>query len=126
MKTKAIKWLNSKIADETTKAELDIIEFIKKCVNSFAIEPKNQEKEDYIKELFDKFYKIYKRKGARVQAYKTWRKKLVKLKTKDQILEKARAIAKVYAVSAREWEERETEKQFIPLCSSFLNSNVPD
>lgn len=126
MKNKAIKWLNEKITSETTKAELDIIEYCKKCVNTYATEPKNQENENYIKELFEKFYKIYKRKGARVQAFKTWRKKLIKLKTKDQILEKARAIVKVYSVSVREWEERETEKQFIPMCSSWLNSNIFD
>lgn len=126
MKTKALKWLNEKITDNTTKAELDIIEFCKKAIRELKQEPKNQENEDYIKELFDKFYKIYVRKGARVQALKTFRKKLIKLKTKDEILDKARKIAKIYTISAREWEERGTDKQFIPLCSSWLNSNVPD
>ena len=102
MKTKTLNWLNSLITDTTTKAEIDIIEYAKKCVREFPTEPKNQENEIYIKELFEKFYKIYYRKGARVQAFKTFRKKLIKLKTKEDILEKARKIAKLYAVSAHE------------------------
>lgn len=126
MKTKALKWLNEKITDNTTKAELDIIEFCKKAIRELKQEPKNNENEQYIAELFDKFYKIYARKGARVQAFKTFRKKLIKLKTKDEILDKARKIAKIYTISAQEWRERGTDKQFIPLCSSWLNSNVPD
>lgn len=124
MKTKSLKWLNSKITDETTKAELDIIEFIKKCVNSFAIEPKNQENENYIKELFEKFYKLYCRKGARQQAFKTFRKKLVKLKTKEEILEKARKIVMLYQKQREELESRDVG--FRPLLSSWINSNVPD
>lgn len=35
MKSKAIKWLDQKITDDTTKAELDIIEYLKKCVNQY-------------------------------------------------------------------------------------------
>ena len=35
MKSNAMKWLNSKIADDTTKAELDVIDCLKKCVNQF-------------------------------------------------------------------------------------------
>lgn len=124
MKSKAIKWLNSQITDNTTKAELDLINFIKRCINSFAIEPKNQENENYIKELFEKFYKLYCRKGARQQAFKTFRKKLAKLKTKEEILEKARKIAMLYQRQKEELEGRDVS--FRPLLSSWLNSNVPD
>ena len=82
--------------------------------------------EEYIKELFSKFYGIYVRKGSREQAYKTWKKKLIKLKTEEEILDKARKIAKLYQRSFKEWEANETDKKFIPLCSSWLNSNIPD
>ena len=126
MKAKAIKYLNSLITDETPKKELDLIEFCKKCVREYKVEEKNKENEDYIAELFDKFYKVYIRKGGKEQAFKTFRKKLVKLKTKDEILEKARKIAKVYSVAASEWRARGTDKQYIPFCSTFLNANVPD
>ena len=126
MKAKAIKWLNSLVTESTTKGELDIIEFIRKCVKNYKVEDKNKENEEYITELFEKFYKVYIRKGAKIQASKTFRKKLIKLKTKEEILEKARKIAKVYSVCAKEWNENGRDKQFIPLCSSFLNSNIPD
>lgn len=36
MKSKATKFLNSLIKDDTIKAELDVIDFLKKCVNQFA------------------------------------------------------------------------------------------
>lgn len=126
MKTKAIKWLSAQIRDDTCKADIDIIEFCKKCVKSYEVEQKNNENEEYVAELFNKFYDIYARKGSKVQAYKTFRKKLIKLKTKEEILEKARKIAKLYSGYAHQWRVNGTETQFIPLCSSWLNSNVPD
>lgn len=126
MKTQAIKYLNGLITENTTKKELDLIEFCKKCVKEYKMEEKNKENEDYILELFEKFYKIYVRKGSKIQACKTFKKKLIKLKTKDDILEKARKIVKVYNISLKEWQERGTDKQYIPLCSSWLNSNIPD
>ena len=126
MRQKAIDWLNKKIADDTTKAELDIIEFIKKCVKEFAPKKVDREKEDYINELFNKFYGVYPRKGSKEQARKTFRKKLVKLKTNEEILEKARKMAKLLSLQGRKWKEDNTSKQYIPLCSTFLNANVPD
>lgn len=126
MKSQAIKFLSLLVNENTCKKDLDTIAFIKKCVKEYKVEEKNAENESYILELFEKFYKVYCRKGGREQAKKTWRKKLIKLKTKEDILFKARKIAKVYSIFAKEWEERGTDKQFIPLCSSFLNSNIPD
>lgn len=124
MKSKAIKWLNEQIGEDTTKAELDIIEFCKKAIREWKVEEKNTEKEEYIVELFDKFYKVYCRKGGREQAKKTWRKKLVSLPTKEKILEKARKIAMLYSQYAKEYEGK--DKQYVPMCSSWLNANVPD
>lgn len=40
MKRKVIQWLDNKITDDITKAELDIIEFCKKCVRVFEVEEK--------------------------------------------------------------------------------------
>lgn len=60
MKSKATKFLNSLVQPTTTKAELDIIDFLKKCVNQFvekekASKPKFQpptldEVEQYVRE----------------------------------------------------------------------------
>lgn len=126
MKSKAIKWLNELITEETTKAELDIIAFCKKCVNEFKVEKKDSAKEEYINQLFAKFYAVYKRKGGKVQALKTFKKKLIKLKTNEEILEKARKIAKLYAEQQRLWELYQTDINYIPMCSSWLNKNIPD
>ena len=124
MKAKAIKWLNSLVTESTTKGELDVIEFIRNCVKNYKVEEKNKENEEYIAELFEKFYKVYIRKGAKIQASKTFRKKLIKLKTKEEILEKARKIVQVYSKQRVELESR--DMSYRPLCSSWLNSNVPD
>ena len=126
MKTKAINYLNGLATPTTPKSELDLIEFIKKCVREFKVAEKNTENEKYIDELFLKFYGIYRRKGAKEQARKTFHKKLAKLKTQDEILEKARKIVVQYRVSEREWNENATDLKYVPLCSSWLNSNVPD
>lgn len=124
MKTKAIKWLNSKITDDTTKAELDVIDFLKKLVRDYKVPEKNTEKEQYIDELFTKFYKVYCRHSARQQGLKTFRKKLIKLKTNEEILDKARKIAKLYSQQREELEARDLE--YRPMISSWLNQNVPD
>jgi hypothetical protein len=126
MKSATIKFLQSLLTDDRPKGECDLLQFAIRCVREHKVEEKNAENESYILELFEKFYKVYCRKGGREQAKKTWRKKLIKLKTKEDILFKARKIAKVYSIFAKEWEERGTDNQFIPLCSSFLNSNIPD
>ena len=127
MKTEAIKYLNGLVVDETTKKEIDLIEFIKKCVREFREEEKpSNELESYINELYEKFYKIYLRKGSKEQGKKTFRKKLIKLKNEELILDKARNIAKMYSQQVNVWKKNETDKKYIPLISSWLNANVPD
>lgn len=125
-KSKAIKFLNSLITDETQKCDLDIIKYIKKVLNEVESSKPTKENEDYIRELFLKFYDKYKRKGGKEQAYKTWRKKLIKIKNKDGILHKARKIAVLCLSHQSEWERNGTEMQYIPMCSTWLNANIPD
>lgn len=124
MKSETIKYLKTLISDDTPKKTCDIVQFAIRCVREYKVEERNKEKEEYIAELFDKFYDVYCRKGGKEQAKKTWRKKLVSLPTKEKILEKARKIALLYSRFAKEYEEK--DKQYVPLCSSWLNSNVPD
>lgn len=62
MKRKAIQWLDNKITDDITKAELDIIEFCKKCVRLFEVEEKEDtsmlvEVLDYLNEKAGTKYK---------------------------------------------------------------------
>ena len=124
MKSKAIKWLSAQVQPTTTKSELDVIDFLKKLVREYKVPEKNTEKEQYINELFAKFYKVYCRHTARQQGLKTFRKKLIKLKTNEEILDKARKIAKLYAQQREELEARDLE--YRPMVSSWLNQNVPD
>lgn len=124
MKNKSLKFLNSLITDSTTKADLDVIDYLKRLVRDYKVPEKNTEKEQYIDELFAKFYKVYCRHTARQQGLKTFRKKLIKLKTNEEILDKARKIAKLYAQQRQELEARDME--FRPMVSSWLNQNVPD
>lgn len=127
MKSKCLEYLENLITEDTPKKELDIIEYIKKCVKDFKEKEKvDNSKELYIEQLFNKFYSIYLRKGGREQAKKTFKKKLIKLKTNEDILEKARKIARLYSAQTKEWEINNTDRQFIPMCSSWLNANIPD
>lgn len=121
-----LRWLDSHINEETSKSELDIINYLKSLTRANKPLKQDSELESYIDELFVKFYKVYVRKGGKEQARKTWAKKFKKLKTKDDILEKARKIATLYNQFAKQWQEKETEMQYIAMCSTFLNANVPD
>lgn len=124
MKSETIKYLQSLITDETPKKTCDLLQFAIRCVREHKVEEKNAENESYILELFEKFYKVYCRKGGREQAKKTWRKKLISLPSKEKILQKARKIALLYSKHAKEYEEK--DKQYVPMCSSWLNANIPD
>lgn len=127
MKNKAIAYLNALIKPSTTKSDLDLIEYCKKCVCAFEGQKKGaNENFGFIDQLYEKFYSAYCRKGSKEQGRKTWRKKLIKQKGITEITEKARKIVKAYNVSREQWESEGREKQYIPLISSWLNANIPD
>ena len=130
MKTQALSYLENLITDETSKKELDLIEFIKKCVKEYKERETQkcitEDYSEYIEELFDKFYNIYRRKGSKIQGLKTFKKKLIKLKSQEEILEKARKIVKIYMAHAKQWDVERKDNQFIPFISTWLNANIPD
>lgn len=125
MKTQAIEFINELITDNTTKKELELLDFIKKCIREYRVECKKTF-EPYINELYQKFYAIYVKKGSKEQGRKTFLKKLIKLKTEEQILDKARLIVKIYHRQLQIWENEEREKKYIPFISSWLNANVSE
>ena len=51
MKSKAIKWLSAQVQPTTTKAELDVIDFLKKLVRDYKAPEKNTEKEKTAQEI---------------------------------------------------------------------------
>ena len=81
---------------------------------------------EYINSLFDKIWDTYPKKASKEQAKKTWHKKLKKLKTEEDILDKAQKIAKMLNQSRTTWVNENRDKQYIPHFSSWLNDNIPD
>ena len=77
-------------------------------------------------ELFEKTWGYVVNKKSKEYAKNTYLKKMKKCKTEEQITAKARHILKCYMKSRQEWEDDGTEKQFIPMFSSWLNKNISD
>ena len=78
---------------------------------------------DEIKNMFDKLWKIYPRKINKVQAQKTFTKKIGKLKG-EKALEKGRYIYKFLANSIALWKNEKRKIEMIPHFSSWLNANI--
>ena len=78
---------------------------------------------DEIKNMFDKLWKIYPRKINKVQAQKTFTKKIGKLKG-EKALEKGRYIYKFLANSIALWKNENRKIEMIPHFSSWLNANI--
>jgi len=78
---------------------------------------------DEIKNMFDKLWKIYPRKINKVQAQKTFTKKIGKLKG-EKALEKGRYIYKFLMNSISLWKKENRKLEMIPHFSSWLNANI--
>lgn len=123
MKSKATKFLNSLINDSTTKAELDVIDFLKKLVRDYKAPEKKQEFD--WSPMFETLWKLYPRKVNKVLAKKTFEHKVRGL-AEQECKDKCNQIYKVQLLRQKQWEQQGTEIQYIPHYSSFLNSSVPN
>ena len=123
MKAQAIKYLNGLVTDETTKKEIDLIDFIKKCVREYAEEEKKPvvEWENY----FEKLWKLYARKTEKQLAKKTFEHKIRGLNDED-CRKKCNNIYILQMKYMKECEENGTEMQYIKHYSSWLNASVPN
>lgn len=123
MKTQAIKYLNGLITENTTKKEIDLIEFIKRCVKD------TKEKEELpkvdITPFFDKLYGLYGRKVNKQLALKTFEHKVRGL-TEEECKEKCNQIYKLQMARQKQWEQEGRQKQYYPHYSSWLNAEVPN
>lgn len=127
MKKRAIEWLSAHITDETPKAELDLIEFIKQCVKN------TKERESALKsesavdisKYFDVLWAIYPKKTGKEQARKTFEHKLRGL-TKEQCDVKCNAIYKAEKQYIEYLQANDTPMQYVKMFSSWLNSEVPN
>lgn len=122
MKSKAIAFLNSLITDETTKKELDLIEYIKKVLRAYQ-EPKTTNPNDDWLEYFNKLWEMYPRKINKQLAKKTFEHKVRGL-VGDELKAKCKLIYTIQAKRQREWVENGRDVQYIPHYSSFLNAEI--
>lgn len=92
---------------------------------------KNIEKENILKEKvdweskFEKLWSLYPRKKNKQLAKKTFEHKIRGLDNQECV-DKCNAIYKAQAISTNEWKTNNTDEQFIPHYSSWLNNNVPN
>lgn len=124
MKSKVIDWLCGLVTETTTKAELDMIEFAKKCVKAY--KEKEVVKTDVdLEQFFSVLWKLYPRKVNKELARKTFEHKLRGLSA-EQCRQKSNAIYKLEMQYINNIKIRGTEMQYIQHFSSWLNANVPN
>ena len=123
MKNKATKFLNSLVKDDTTKSELDVIDFLKKLVRDFKVPEKKQEFD--WSPMFETLWKLYPRKVSKVLAKKTFEHKVRGL-TEQECKDKCNLIYKMQTMRVKQWENEGRELQYYPHYSSLLNSEVPN
>ena len=123
MKAKAIKWLSDQIRDDTCKAELDIIEFCKKCVRDCKERESTPKNNVDVDKYFGVLWGVYPRKINKEQAKKTFEHKIRGLSV-EQCNEKCNAIYKAIVKYAESVKGK--EMQYVAHFSSFLNANVPN
>ena len=124
MKKKAIEYLDRLITDDTTKKEIDIISYIKKCVKNLE-DNKKEIKNCEWEPFFEKLWSIYPRKIAKQNAKKTFEHKIRGL-SHEQCIEKCRAIYKAQVQYIKVLRDNNTQEQYIKHYSSWLNSEVKD
>lgn len=123
MKSQAIKFLNELVTDDTTKKELDLIDYIKKCVREYSAQEK-QPDVDWQK-YFQKLWEIYPRKINKELAKRTFEHKIRGL-NEEECKKKCNSIYIIEMQFIKKWQERGTELQYIPHFSTLLNANVPN
>lgn len=121
MKNKAIKWLNAQITDEMSKGDYEIVKYLKGLVNAEKKAKAETADESEWRPMFEKLWAIYPRKVAKAQAVKTFAKK-VKGKSTDELKDFCNKVWRRIKARTAFWEEHETEKEYIPHFSSFMNN----
>lgn len=83
----------------------------------------NKKEDNTISLMFNNLWKIYPRKINKVQAQKTFTKKIGKLKG-EKALDKGRYIYKFLMNSISLWKKENRKLEMIPHFSSWLNANI--
>lgn len=124
MKSKCLNYLDNLITGNTTKKELDIIEYIKKCVKEKKEEKSITAGVDWLP-YFEKLWKLYGRHVNRQLAMRTFEHKIRGL-TEEECREKCNLIYKLQMVRQKQWKEEDRDKKYYPHYSTFLNNEVPN
>ena len=123
MKSKAIKWLSAQVQPTTTKAELDVIDFLKKLVREYQAPEKKQEFD--WSPMFETLWKLYPRKVNKVLAKKTFEHKVRGL-TEQECKDKCNLIYKAEMRYINQIKENNTDINYVKHFSSWLNAEVPN
>lgn len=123
MKSKALKWLNSQVNDGTTKAEIDIIDFLKRLVREHKVEEKKPQVD--IKPYFEKLWQLYPRKIGKQNAIKQFEHKVRGL-TEQECREKCNLIYRAEMQYIQQLQANETPLEYTKHFATFLNSEVPN
>lgn len=124
MKSKSLNYIKNLITENTPKSELDILNYIKMCINNYKMEQKHTNIEN-LSTYFETLWKIYVRKDNKELAKRTFEHKMRGL-TEEQVKEKANFIYISQQKYKQECEQNRTEKQYILHYSSFLNARIPN
>lgn len=123
MKSKAMKWLSAQVQPTTTKAELDVIDFLKKLVREYKAQEKKQEFD--WSPMFETLWKLYPRKVNKVLAKKTFEHKVRGL-NEQECKDKCNLIYKAEMRYINQIKENGTEITYVKHFSSWLNAEVPN
>lgn len=123
MKNKALKWLSAQINDETTVAEMQVIDFLKKLVRDYKV-PEKKPEFDW-SPMFETLWKLYPRKANKQLAKRTFEHKVRGL-NEEECKQKCNLIYKMQITRTKQWENEGRALQYYPHYSSLLNSEVPN
>lgn len=124
MKTPAINYLNSLINDSTTKRELDIINFIKKCVKEYKVVEKPKLVDGW-QNYFETLWKLYPRKVGKQQAIKMFQRKIIGL-NEEETRNKCNLIYKALMKYKQELERLNTQPEYVKHFATWLNAEIPN
>ena len=123
MKAKAIRWLSAQVTDTTTKAEIDVIDFIKRCVKAFKVE-EEKPKVDW-QPYFETLWKLYPKKSDKQNAKKMFERKVRGL-TEEECREKCNLIYKAQMKYQNQLAQNGTPLEYTKLYATWLNCEVPN